>query len=81
MGKGLPVPTTSHAVSGGVVCSRSGGQHLQERAPGLAEFLHHIVGAERQQSVSGDQLHDSVSGVSAVQAVKDWRPCLAQPAL
>lgn len=66
---------TSHAVSGRVVCPGSGGQHLQERAPGLAEFLHLIVRAQKQQSVSGDQLHDSVSGVSAVQAVKDLRLC------
>lgn len=57
------MPITSHVVSGGVVCPRFGGQLLQQRAPGLAESLHHIVRAKKQQPFSGDQLHDSVSGV------------------
>lgn len=67
------MPIASHAVSGGMVCPRSGGQHLQERAPDPAQPLHRIVRAEKQQLFSGDQHHDSVSGVSFLsQQSRTW---------
>lgn len=70
------MPIASYAVSGGMVCPWLGGQHLQERARDPAQSLHHIVRAERQQPFSGDQHHDSVSGVSFLSQESRTRGCV-----